>query len=346
MGMNLYKDKINSVWYIYDDETETLSPVPFGAIVYSYIAHVLNMSDNGDVNLIYDENKEDFFKSNSLEMIEMKAGLSCHCMKNILKNTISHKKQAHRLTSILSTIAGKSPNECDMDLCHITEEFKWFGFNIVRDLPYNLSHDRDNDCIKYDIELISFSPDDESENEKHTNTNIKYVGVRYMHGSYCDLFHVDDFSVAFCLDLYAYLFDYTKKNYSIKLCSYCNRAFFAGKGNIKMCPACRGSKKIDRSLRNERARNDSLQNKVTKIYRYLDSISELISYKTRYDFASQLEYYKNKLKGKSIPYEPTHDKYDKELPIVSSRDDIVEWCDRYYQKLRRIAENGEKVEEI
>ncbi len=329
MGMNFYKDKINGVWYIYDDETETLSPVPFGTIVYSYIAHIQNMGDEGDVNLIYDEDKENHFKSNSLEKSEMKTGLSCHCMKSILTNTASYKEQAQRLTSILSTIAGKSPHECDIDLCHIAEEFKWFGFNVVHDLPYNLSHDRDNDRIKHGIELVSFPLDDDSENETHTNTNIKYVGVRYMHGGYCELFHVDDFSVAFCLDLYAYLFDSKKMNCSIKLCNYCNRAFFAGRGNTKMCPSCRESKEIDRSLRNLRARNDTLQKKVLKIRDYLNVISALIPHTTPYAFESQLSYYKDKLKDKPIPHEKAHDKYDEELPVVSSKEDIEEWCNRY-----------------
>ncbi len=346
MGMNLYKDKENNVWHIYDEETETLSHVPFGAVVYSYIAHVQNMDDNGDVNLIYDEDKEEFFKFNSLEKTEMKAGLFSHRIKGILTDATSYKEQTQRLTSVLSTIAEKSPNECDINLCQIAEEFKWFGFNVVRDLPYNLSHDRDNNHIKYDIECIPVLSDDGSENETYSKPNIKYVGVRYMNESYCELFHVDDFSVAFCLDLYAYLFDSKKMNYSIKLCSYCNRAFFAGKGNTKMCSTCRGSKEIDRSLRNERARSDSLHKIVTKIREYYNSISDLISHKIPYAFEDQLRYYKGRLKGKTIPYEQIHDKYNKELPVVSSKDDIVEWCDRYYQKLRRVADNGEKVEEI
>ena len=145
------------------------------------------MSNDGDINLIYDEDKCEFFESCSLDKSELKTGLFAGCIKNIMTNTVSYQEQAQRLVNILSTVAEKSPHECDIDLCHITDKFKWFGFNIVRDLPYDLSHDRDKNRIKYDIEFVSLSSNDNSENEFPSNSIIKYMGMRYMHGSYCEL---------------------------------------------------------------------------------------------------------------------------------------------------------------
>ncbi len=331
MALCCYKNKEKNIWLIYDEETDTIVPVPFGGIIYGYIAHVLNLSNDGDINLIYDEDKSEFFESCSLDKSELKTGLFAGCIKNIMTDTESYKEQAQRLINILTTVAGKSPHECDIDLCHIAEEFKWFGFNVVHDLPYNLSHDRDNDCIKYDMELVAFSPDDDSEIETHTNTNIKYVGVRYIHGSYCELFHVDDFSVAFCLDLYAYLFDSTKMNYSIKLCSYCNRVFFAGKGNHKRCDSCKEEKTIGRAIRKEQYDNNVLLQKRRQIRNYLErsnapeNITERIV-----DFERQCDYYVDKLNGMEI----INEQYDKELPVVSCVEDILQWCDGWHMMIK------------
>ena len=67
MALYCYKNKEKNIWLIYDEETDTIVPIPFGGIIYGYIAHVLNMSNDGDINLIYDEDKSEFFESYSLD---------------------------------------------------------------------------------------------------------------------------------------------------------------------------------------------------------------------------------------------------------------------------------------
>lgn len=335
MALYFYKNKEKNVWLIYDEETDTIDYVLFGGVIYGYIAHVLNMSNDGDINLIFDEDKSEFFESCSLEKSELKTGLFTGCIKNIMTDTVSYKEQALRLINILTAVAGKSPHECEIDLCHIAEEFKWFGFNVVRDLPYNLSHDRDNNHIKYDIECIPVLSDDGSENETYSNPNIKYVGVRYMNGSYCELFHVDDFSVAFCLDLYAYLFDNKKMNYSIKLCNYCNRVFFAGRGNHKRCNLCKEEKAIDRAIRKEQYDNNVLLQKRRQIRNYLErsKAPQGITNKI-FEFEKQCDYYIDKLNDKEIVHEDIHEQYDKELPIISCIEDILRWCDGWLKMIK------------
>ena len=58
MALNCYKNFQQSVWKIYDDETDTMDIIPFGGIVAGYVAYVLNMDDNGDINFISDEVKD------------------------------------------------------------------------------------------------------------------------------------------------------------------------------------------------------------------------------------------------------------------------------------------------
>lgn len=102
-----------------------------------------------------------------------------------------------------------------------------------------------------------------------------------------------------------------------------------------MCSLCRSKKEIDRAIRNERIRNDQLHQKVKQIRSYLDSLKcdESFDNKTD-DFYSQLAYYKDKLNHKEITREAKHDQYDKELPVVSSKDDIIQWCNQFHQKLK------------
>lgn len=327
MSLNCYKNTRHSVWHIYNDETDTMDSIPFGSIVAGYVAHVLNMGDNGDINFISDEDKDKLFEAEPLNKVPLKIGLEGYQIKDICTDTASYKVQAQRLMSALSSVSEK--NKPNTEFYQIAEEFKWFGFNVVRNLPYDLSHDRGKKATHLDIECFSSYGDEDA------STIIQYIGVRYLNGSCCDLFRVDDFSVVFCLDLHAYLFENTNTSYSIKFCRYCNRFFFAGKGNIKMCSLCRSKKEIDRAIRNERIRNDQLHQKVKQIRSYLDSLKcdESFDNKTD-DFYSQLAYYKDKLNHKEITREAKHDQYDKELPVVSSKDDIIQWCNQFHQKLK------------
>lgn len=58
-----FKDRKHCSWFIFD-ETNNLIPVPFGMIVYGYVANVLRMTDNGEIVAIYDDNLYDDILSN------------------------------------------------------------------------------------------------------------------------------------------------------------------------------------------------------------------------------------------------------------------------------------------
>lgn len=330
MALNCYKNVQQSVWEFYDDETDTMDTIPFGGIVAGYVAHVLNMGDNGDLNLIYDTEKDDLFQTESLNKVPFKIGLEGYQIKDIYTDTALYKAQDRRLMSTILSVSGK--NKPDTELYQIAEEFKWFGFNIVRNLPYDLSHDREKKAAHSNIEYF-YNEDKDVEN---ANVLIQYIGVRCLNGSHCQLFRVDDFSVAFGLDLHAYLFENTNTSHSIKFCSYCNRFFFAGKGNIKMCSTCRSKKEIERALRNEHSRNDLLYKKVRQVRNYLNSLKGNEKFDNKIiEFDNQLFYYIDKLNQKEINREDIHDKYDEELPVVSSKDDILRWCEKYHQNVKK-----------
>lgn len=102
-----------------------------------------------------------------------------------------------------------------------------------------------------------------------------------------------------------------------------------------MCPSCRSKKEIDRALRNERSGNDPLQKEVMKIRRYLISIrGSDYFYNKFYEFDKQLSYYTSKLNQKEIYLNAPKDQYDKELPKISSKEDIIQWCKNYYKKTK------------
>lgn len=330
MALNCYKNVQQSVWEIYDDETDTMDTIPFGGIVAGYVAHVLNMGDDGDANFISDEIKDKLFETESLNKVLFKTGVEGYQIKGIYTDTALYKAQVKRLMSVLLSVSEK--NKPDTELYQIAEEFKWFGYNVIRNLPYDLSHDRRKEAAHLDIEFFS-SGDKDIEN---ANAVIQYIGVRCLNGSHCQLFRVDDFSVAFSLDLHAYLFENTNTSHSIKFCSFCNRFFFAGKGNIKMCSSCRGKQEIDRVLRNERSRNNLLYKKVRQVRNYLNSLKGNEKFdKKIIEFDNQLVYYIDKLNQKEINREDIHDKYDEELPVVSSKDDILRWCEKYHQNAKK-----------
>lgn len=331
MALNCYKNARHSIWYIYDDETDTMDTFPFGSIVAGYVAHVLNMSGDGNANFISDEIKDKLFETESLNKVLFKTGVEGYQIKGIYTDTALYKAQAKRLMSVLLSVSEK--NKPDTNLYQVAEEYKWFGFNIIRNLPYNLSHDKGTKVTHLDIEFFSSATGDED--IKDASTIIRYIGVRCLNDKHCDLFRVYDLSVVFGLDLYAYLFENTNTSHSIKFCSYCNRFFFAGKGNIKMCSTCRSKKEIERALRNEHSRNDLLYKKVRQVRNYLNSLKGNEKFDNKIiEFDNQLFYYKDKLNQKEINREDIHDKYDEELPVVSCENDIIRWCDKFHKEVK------------
>lgn len=192
MSIMCFKDRKHCSWFIFD-ETNNLIPVPFGMIVYGYVANVLRMTDNGEIVAIYDDNLYDDILSNCFSKSEMqntiKTGLKGYISKGANLNAESYKKHALILKCFLDELSKDPDSKTNEEKMEKYKMFRYFGVNTINGNFF----DEDVDYIKSGI------------------YNVEYHGICQLSGRICEVYLVESEDILFTLDLEAFIFNRNKK---------------------------------------------------------------------------------------------------------------------------------------
>lgn len=303
--------------YVTDLEDNTDYPLVIGATVYGFCAHVLRMGENGDVVF---RNIDEIFavfneQPNDLEIIRgiidgKKRALSAIVAKEACQYAESYKKAAIELMNEIKSIHKSRRKYSDYYLNRILEKFKWFGYKVLNILPLEANHNLETE---YYLHLTPTYSD--------------------------DLLFAYDLGILFYYDLKELLHNKIGRHYSSKICEYCGTAFFVGKGNVKLCDDCQNNHIVRLDRENQRAQRDIVYMKIKSVKNTLSySESITITEEEIEGFWKQANYYRNRFmktisKGNRIP------EYDEELPVIKSEWDIINWCDRFLQRIK-VVKNG------